>query len=102
MEKEIIGDRNAKLPIRILNKSREAVALPMNLVTKTTTRTRALIDCRTIATVGEKWETKAREYFYLQQTQNDERANSELIGAMTIVGDDYDYQATIATSNKVI
>ena len=35
------------------------------------------------------------EYFYLKLGPNDERANSELTGAMTPVGDDYDYQAAI-------
>ena len=80
----------------LVDKSHAAEGLPMKLVTETTSRARAFIDCRAIATAREKWQAKAREYFYLQPSENDARANSELIGTMTAVGDDYDYQAAIA------
>ena len=67
----------------------------MKLVIETTTRARSIVDCTAIATAGQKWQAKAREYFYLKLGPNDERANLELTGAMTPVGDDYDHQAAI-------
>ena len=36
----------------------------MKLLTEAITRARALADCRVVATAGEKWLSKAREYYY--------------------------------------